>query len=690
MATTLIMKTPQFIQHIRDLISKGDLPTALLQVRELLENSPKLDEAILQSARLQTIREQIRLGTVNFEEANVTRNQITVGLLDLLREIETVQKTIPYIREEVTKAVSIVHSKNVISGSTVSAGRDVVTGDKTEVHHHYGDRKIPHALTAPPFLPEVFLGREEDLRGVHDQLFSGDNLLLLVNGIGGVGKTTLASKYYHTYQQEYTHVAWVLSEKSIANALLQLAPHLGLQFDAQMDTAQRLQLLLTALADLKKPGLLVIDNANELDDLQANYQLLRRCSNFHLLLTSRISEFRQAETYGIAGLPKADALELFIKYYPKFLRTEKEHFFQLHTAVGGNTLVIELLAKNLALFNRLKTHYSLDDLLRDLQQKGLLQLSHSKEVSTDYHGERAMRTEKPEAIIAAMYKLSELLPEETALLSVFAVLPAESIAYEMLEKLLPERSEALEIPLLALAQKGWIEYNEHTAAFKCSPVIQEIVRHKNPSLRTDCHPLIDTLNEKLKYEGGIGHLTNATYEEAVLYARYAESVVMGFAEPSESKMILCERIGNYHYTTGNLNQATILYEKYNQIAQALFTSNPDDSSYKNGLAISYSKLGETHTSLGNLDQALTFFKERSRLGKELYEAYPQNVSFKNGLAISYSQLGRFYRDQKENSEKAKAYFQLCYGLWKELAETFPAYVQFRDYFKWADKALEGL
>ena len=42
-----------------------------------------------------------------------------------------------------------------------------------------------------------------------------DNLLLLVNGHGGIGKTAIAAKYYHTYHHEYTHVAWVLSEKAL-------------------------------------------------------------------------------------------------------------------------------------------------------------------------------------------------------------------------------------------------------------------------------------------------------------------------------------------------------------------------------------------------------------------------------------------------------------------------------------------
>jgi|GEM_PF-1467586 hypothetical protein len=202
---------------------------------------------------------------------------------------------------------------------------------------HYGDHPIPRALTKAPFFPETFLGREADLRRIRERLLAPDgHFLLLVNGEGGMGKTTLASKYYHDYQHEYAHTAWLLSEKSIANALLLLADPLGLQFDERMGTEGRLDLLLVAMANLEKPCLLVLDNANELPDLDANYQHLRRLSHVHLLLTTRISNFEKAETLHIDGLPETEALALFEDYYRPLREEERALFFQIREAVGGN------------------------------------------------------------------------------------------------------------------------------------------------------------------------------------------------------------------------------------------------------------------------------------------------------------------------------------------------------------------
>lgn len=76
------------LAQLRDLIARDEIPAAFQQLRNLLDSTPKLNEAIHQSGRFQYIRRQIRLGLVSHAEANLTQNQIRFGLLDLLNEIE--------------------------------------------------------------------------------------------------------------------------------------------------------------------------------------------------------------------------------------------------------------------------------------------------------------------------------------------------------------------------------------------------------------------------------------------------------------------------------------------------------------------------------------------------------------------------------------------------------------------------
>ena len=163
------------------------------------------------------------------------------------------------------------------------------------------DSKYNHVLTLPSLVPDTFLGREADLLGIHDRLFTPGSNMLLLNGEGGLGKTSLAARYFDRYKADYAHVAWVTSNKNLVDAVLTLASPLGLTENEtfrQLDTPQRIEALLTAMSNLPRPCLLVIDNANELEDLEAYYPQLQRCSNFHILFTTRITEYGTATFAG--------------------------------------------------------------------------------------------------------------------------------------------------------------------------------------------------------------------------------------------------------------------------------------------------------------------------------------------------------------------------------------------------------
>ena len=66
--------TQRFIEHIRNLIAKDDFATAIEQLSALLKDSPCLNEAVQQSARYNNVMQQIRLGIVDFQSANITLN----------------------------------------------------------------------------------------------------------------------------------------------------------------------------------------------------------------------------------------------------------------------------------------------------------------------------------------------------------------------------------------------------------------------------------------------------------------------------------------------------------------------------------------------------------------------------------------------------------------------------------------
>lgn len=82
------MELKETIQKIRKLISDDKLEEAISELAGVMSDDKELDEVILQSARFVEISKFLRQGTISFEKASITKNQIRLALLDLLRFIE--------------------------------------------------------------------------------------------------------------------------------------------------------------------------------------------------------------------------------------------------------------------------------------------------------------------------------------------------------------------------------------------------------------------------------------------------------------------------------------------------------------------------------------------------------------------------------------------------------------------------
>ncbi len=139
------MSTPlNVLDQVRQFIKKDELALAIDLLSQLLKNSPALDELILHSARYSRISAQIRQGIVDFEQANITQNQISDALIDMVRDMEEsvannpiTEQELKQFNENFTPTIHINNSKNIVTG-TINAGGNVVIGDKNITQHHTG------------------------------------------------------------------------------------------------------------------------------------------------------------------------------------------------------------------------------------------------------------------------------------------------------------------------------------------------------------------------------------------------------------------------------------------------------------------------------------------------------------------------------------------------------------------------
>ncbi|QHW01047.1 AAA family ATPase [Spirosoma endbachense] len=182
---------------------------------------------------------------------------------------------------------------------------------------------IPHFLNNLPPLGVDCIGRETELVDLKEKLVTAQRVVLL-SGLGGLGKTTVAKRYVHLHQHEYRHLVWVelkgfdspdptrlpLRDAFVFDPILAK----NLKVERVTDLEEFFMMLMNALRNLPGTNLLVIDNAG-LDLKQRTLRdQLPNPPNWHVLITSR----QNLPGFDMVSLdklgPKA-ARELFNKYY---------------------------------------------------------------------------------------------------------------------------------------------------------------------------------------------------------------------------------------------------------------------------------------------------------------------------------------------------------------------------------------
>ena len=175
---------------------------------------------------------------------------------------------------------------------------------------------------------------------------------ILVNGIGGIGKTSVAAKYMATFGNQYKHLAWLTVQSSLAEAFtndIVLLKSLYIEQDIwQLIETQRLKdafkLVVHKLNTLDKT-LVVLDNANNAEDL-ITHKSLFDTAKCHYLITSR-TQPQEWTIVEIDHLPPDEAVNLFRKLAPSVIATD-DALKSLLEKLFYHTLLIELVAKAVA------------------------------------------------------------------------------------------------------------------------------------------------------------------------------------------------------------------------------------------------------------------------------------------------------------------------------------------------------
>ncbi|GCE16511.1 FxSxx-COOH system tetratricopeptide repeat protein [Dictyobacter kobayashii] len=181
-------------------------------------------------------------------------------------------------------------------GNRDEAFVDVVSGIRRAIE----DLALLPATSTRATLPSIwnipyprnpfFMGRDEVLSQLHTQLQAGQTMALsqsptAISGLGGIGKTQIATEYAYRYHQDYEAIMWTRAESrdALISSYIAIARLLKLpecDADEQEITIDAVKRWLQN----HQKWLIILDNADELDVLPP---FLPTVPGGHILLTTR-------------------------------------------------------------------------------------------------------------------------------------------------------------------------------------------------------------------------------------------------------------------------------------------------------------------------------------------------------------------------------------------------------------------
>lgn len=285
---------------------------------------------------------------------------------------------------------------------------------------------------------DFFTGRDDLLEEIQKRL-TQDRLVVL-NGMGGIGKSTLAMRFADSSSTHYSSIQIVSSEFQCSFESVVL----GLRFDGLKDEKEppkaRYQRRLELLQQLDEQSLIIIDNVDSRwNDIHQFYDDHREMK-FHLIITSRLTNvFPKQLCLPVASLSDEEQRKLFLHHYGMNLKeqTDSPILDDILRHIEGHTLLIELIAKTM--YNE---SASFDEILEWLRGQ-----------KTDHGFMEDGECKDPKEVIRKMLFRDKLDDEQRDLLHRLAFLPAEGISRRLF---LHRLCHSTKSPLSLLEGRSWV------------------------------------------------------------------------------------------------------------------------------------------------------------------------------------------------------------------------------------------
>lgn len=464
------------------------------------------------------------------------------------------------------------------------------------------------------------IGRDDDIKKI-DEYLESERPIVLIDGMGGVGKSELCRKYCEKHDN--SKLAWF-------DFSVNLRETISVLIDNNVEPKQmeiEINKVEEFLQSLDKSYLMVFDNVENLCQSESDFI---RSLNCKVLITTR-KKYDGLEDilylYPLKLLSGKSCIRLFDHYSKKKHKKEEEDDLkEIIKRTGHHTLAIELLGKII------KSKFgpnTVKEILHELQIKSFA-LNDVIMRNGDVEDKEFINH------MISLFDISKIADdkEKMYLLKNLCILPSLPVENKKLLEWLGEehKNELRELTVL-----GWLDAKE--TEITMHNVICETLKVKVSPSYDDCKTLIIKLKDEINYENEIEKYNPPYFVQCVEVGSY-------FKNKSTQNIKICSlyhNIGLRYDDRGEYDNALKWYIESIAIKKVICGSEHETT------ALGYNNIAVVYRAKGEYDKSLEYHKKALKirkkvLGEEHYDT-----------AVSNNNIGVVYKDKGEYGQALKYY-----------------------------------
>jgi len=494
----------------------------------------------------------------------------------------------------------------------------VVSGD-TSASKSYSQELLTKNIPVSKY----FEGRKSQLDSIRKK-FGERSFPIALTGIGGIGKTEIAKKYFHDNKGEYDYYGWINYENSLEESFLN-SFDISFDFTIEDTNEDKYNKIKRYLNNLKKKVLLVIDNFDSnTETLIEEVDLLNGFTYFDILITTR-DVLGKFDEVSIGSLSEKELLYLFKKYCE--YEIEEDVIKEIINRAGKLTLVVELLAKTA---NELDSIEEVKMMVAELKSSLDLNSVISDEVESN---RKDLDKDLFFNHLKKLFAISKINNDELNVLMKLSLLPRRNNA-KVLNRFRDNDSKVIfnKQVIKKLVSKGWVsEFKDRDSGktYEIHPIIYELIQiQTNPNVE-NCIDVVTSLRKQIE-------IVDVKEYYTISYLIEYLKILIDYHNNNQTDMTVffCTELSLIYQSEGRFEEAL----QYSLIVKVY---NNDNSISLLDKAGNYTTLATLYIQLHKYDEALQHAIEAKDMCEGIENAPTDEV--KHFLMACYSNLSLILR-----------------------------------------------